>query len=85
MHVRGHNFVTSTLPPSSIVVLIQALNVQLNRNESQWCHTVIAHGILHWICRVIHVAVRIYVFKALLAIISKIGELQSGKGAYVAI
>ena len=85
VHVRRHNFVTSALPPSSIMVLIYALNVQLDWNEPQRRHTIIADGILHWICWVVHVAVRIHVIKALLAIVSTIGQPNRKRGAHVAI
>jgi len=58
MYMRGHNFVTSTLPPSPIVVLVEAFNIQLNWDKPQGRYTVTTHGILHRECRVIHEAVR---------------------------
>jgi hypothetical protein len=58
MNVRGHNFITATLPPPPIVVLIETLDIQLNWNQPQWRHTVTAHWILHGECGVIHEAVR---------------------------
>jgi hypothetical protein len=58
MHVRGYNFITATLPPPPIVVLIKTLDIQLNWNQPQRRHTVTAHRILHGECGVIHEAVR---------------------------
>lgn len=58
MHVRRHNFVASALPPPPIVVLIKALDIQLDRNKPQGRHTVTAHGILHGKCGVVHETVR---------------------------
>lgn len=58
MHVRGHNFITATLPPPPIVVLIKTLDIQLNWNQPQRRHTVRTHRILHGECGVIHEAVR---------------------------
>ncbi len=79
MYMRGDNFITSTLPPSSIMVLVEAFNIQFNWDKPQGRHAVTAHGILHWECRVVHEAVRaVQVVKSLRELVSRFNNSIRG-------
>ncbi len=57
MHMRSYNFFAPVLSPPAIVVLVESLDVQFNWYKPNGCHALWIRWVLHWKCRICHVAI----------------------------